>query len=75
MKYKVLATENIFKNKFFDIEQVEKEIAATMEIPKKSSGIFFKSSASWPVYSLVEDTEVLAIRAIFLLLLGDKCWK
>ena len=23
MKYKVLATENIFKNKFFDIEQVD----------------------------------------------------
>ena len=59
MKYKVLATENIFKNKFFDIEQVDLEIDCYDGNTKKIHRIALKRPAVAAVLLQVEDTEEL----------------
>ena len=61
MKYKVLATENIFKNKFFDIEQVDLEIDCYDGNTKKIHRIALKRPAVAAVLLQVEDTEELVL--------------
>ncbi len=61
MKYHILDRENIFKNKFFDIEQVDLEIDCYDGKTKKIHRVALKRPAVAAVLLQIEDTEELVL--------------
>ncbi len=61
MKYEILQRENLFKNKFFDIEQVDLEIDCYDGNTKKIHRIALKRAAVAAVLLQIKDTEELVL--------------